>query len=107
MSITWSDIAEADLDELYDYIARDVPYYAEQFVDRLIEAVGALKDHPRLGRRVPEADDREDVRELIFQGYRIIYLVESEHAHIDHRQPYNGMNIVYGRAILKILAKRP
>ncbi|MDO8704436.1 MAG: type II toxin-antitoxin system RelE/ParE family toxin [Sulfuricaulis sp.] len=82
MSITWSDVAEADLDDLYDYIARDVPYYAEQFVDRLIEAVGALKDHPRLGRRVPEADDREDVRELIFQGYRIIYLVEPEHVHI-------------------------
>jgi len=41
MRITWSDVAEADLDDLYDYIARDVPYYAEQFVDRLIEAVGA------------------------------------------------------------------
>jgi plasmid stabilization system protein ParE len=75
MSITWSDVAEADLDDLYDYIARDVPYYAEQFVDRLMEAVGTLRDHPRLGRRVPEADDRDDVRELIFQGYRIIYLV--------------------------------
>ncbi len=25
MQIAWSDIAEADLDELYDYIARDVP----------------------------------------------------------------------------------
>ena len=82
MRIVWSDVAEADLDQLYDYIARDVPYYAEQFVDRLIEAVGALKDHPRLGRQVPEAEDREDVRELIFQGYRIIYLVQSEHVHV-------------------------
>ena len=81
MSITWSDVAETDLDDLYDYIARNVPYYAEQFVDRLIEAVGALKDHPRLGRRVPETDDREDVRELKFQSYRVIYLVESEQAH--------------------------
>ena len=31
MKIVWSDIAEADLDDLYDYIARDVPYCAEQF----------------------------------------------------------------------------
>jgi len=31
MRVVWSDIAEADLDDLYDYIARDVPYYAEQF----------------------------------------------------------------------------
>lgn len=82
MSITWSDVAEADLDQLYDYIARDVPYYAEQFIDRLIEAVGVLKDHPRLGRQVPEAEDREDVRELIFQGYRIIYLVQPEQVHV-------------------------
>ena len=74
MRITWSDVAEADLDDLYDYIARDVPYYAKQFVDRLIEAVGALHDHPRLGRRVPEAEDREDVRELLFQVYRVIIL---------------------------------
>ena len=60
MRIAWSHVAEADLDDLYDYIARDVPYYAEQFVDRLIEAVSALQDHPRLGRRVPEVKDRDD-----------------------------------------------
>jgi toxin ParE1/3/4 len=82
MRIVWSDVAEADLDDLYDYIARDVPYYAEQFVDRLIEAVGVLQDHPQLGRRVPEAEEREDVRELIFHSYRVIYLVEAEHVHI-------------------------
>ncbi len=99
MSITWSDVAEADLDELYDYIARDVPYYAEQFVDRLIEAVGALKEHPRLGRRVPEADDREDVRELIFQNYRIIYLVESEHVHI--------LTVIHGSRDLAGQAAKP
>jgi plasmid stabilization system protein ParE len=66
MKIRWSDIAESDLDQLYDYIARDVPYYAEQFVDHLIEAVGTLQDHPKIGRRVPEAKEREDVRDLIF-----------------------------------------
>lgn len=59
-----------------------MPYYAEQFVDRLIEAVGVLKDHPQLGRRVPEAEEREDLRELIFQSYRVIYLVEADQAHI-------------------------
>lgn len=82
MRITWSDVAEADLDDLYDYIARDVPYYAEQFIDRLIEAVSLLKDHPQLGRRVPEAEEREDVRELIFQSYRIIYFFDTDQVHI-------------------------
>ena len=36
MKIQWSEIAEADIDDIYDYIARDVPYYAELFVDKLI-----------------------------------------------------------------------
>lgn len=67
MKIVWSDVAEADLDDIYDYIARDVPYYAEQFTDTLIEAVGALAEHPRLGRPVPEAQERDDVREFLSQ----------------------------------------
>ncbi|GEM_PF-4778698 len=29
-----------------------------------------------MGRPVPEAEDREDVRELIYQGCRIIYLIQ-------------------------------
>ena len=59
-----------------------MPYYAEQFIDHLIEAVGVLQSHPRLGRLVPEAKEREGVRELIFQSYRIIYLLEAEQIQI-------------------------
>jgi addiction module RelE/StbE family toxin len=99
MRIRWSDIAEADLDQLYDYIARDVPYYAEQFVDRLIEAVGVLQEHPKIGRRVPEAKDREDVRELIFQSYRVIYLLEAEQVHI--------LTVIHGSRDLAGQEKKP
>jgi mRNA-degrading endonuclease RelE of RelBE toxin-antitoxin system len=35
-------------------------------------------DFPEIGRRVPEAEERDDIRELIFQGYRIIYLIQSK-----------------------------
>lgn len=31
-----------------------------------------------MGRLVPEAGVRDDIRELIYQGYRIIYLLSSE-----------------------------
>jgi len=82
MKIHWSEIAEADLDDIYDYIARDVPYYAELFVDKLIEATDKLEDHPRMGRKVPEADHRDDVRELIVQGYRIIYRLQTDQLQI-------------------------
>lgn len=46
------------------------------------DATDKLEDHPRMGRRVPEADDRDDVRELIVQGYRIIYLLQTEQLQI-------------------------
>ena len=82
MRIDWSEVAEADLDDIYDYIARDVPYYAELFIDQLIEATDNLEDHPRLGRKVPEADYRDDVRELTVQGYWIIYQLQAEQLQI-------------------------
>lgn len=78
MRIEWSEVAEADLDDIYDYIARDVPYYAALFIDQLIKATDNLEDHPRLGRKVPEADYYDDVRELIIQSYRIIYQLQTE-----------------------------
>ena len=54
MKLSWPDVAEADLNDIYDYIARDVPYYAELFVDRLITATDKLEDYPRIGQRVHE-----------------------------------------------------
>lgn len=75
MRIRWSDVARADVLALREYIARDSPFYARRFTERMVESVRTLRDFPRIGRRVPEAD-REDIRELIFHAYRIIYLVE-------------------------------
>jgi len=40
-----------------------------------------LTDHPQLGRRVPEAE-HDDVRELVFRGYRILYLARSEQVYV-------------------------
>jgi toxin ParE1/3/4 len=77
MKIVWTEPAELDLGDIYTYIARDVPIYAEQFVDRIIDVVGLLDEQPCMGREVPEAE-RDNVRELIFQNYRIIYLVKKD-----------------------------
>lgn len=41
-----------------------------------------MQDHPEIDRRVPEAEEREDVRELIFRSYRVIYLLGSEYVYI-------------------------
>ena len=82
MKIEWAESATTDLSEIYEFIARDSSYYAEQFIDRIIEATGMLIDHPLIGRMVPEANERGDIRELIFQNYRIIYLTNTDYIYI-------------------------
>jgi plasmid stabilization system protein ParE len=76
MVIKWSRRARADIRDLKAYIAKDSPYYARRFTERIFASVENLETFPKMGRPVPEAEGREDVRELIFQGYRIIYLAQ-------------------------------
>jgi addiction module RelE/StbE family toxin len=77
MKIVWTEPAVEDLRELHAYIARDSEMYASGFVERIILAVERLVDHPKIGRVVPETND-ENVRELLFQRYRIIYRVTND-----------------------------
>ncbi|MBL4583034.1 MAG: type II toxin-antitoxin system RelE/ParE family toxin [Pseudomonadales bacterium] len=67
--------------DIYAYIARDVPFYAEQSIDQIIESTNLLTDQPLMGREVPEAE-RKDIRELLFQNYRIIYLIKTDYLYI-------------------------
>lgn len=73
--IEWSQRARADIRDLKAYIAKDSPHYARRFTERVITSVEKLEEFPRIGRPVPEAEGRDDVRELIYQGYRIIYRI--------------------------------
>lgn len=77
MQIKWSARSQQDLRDLKAYIGKGSPYYARLFIMRLMQTVEKLADFPAIGRYVPEACGREDIRELIFQGYRIIYLLKS------------------------------
>ncbi len=72
MQVEWTDPTLDDRAVIRDYIGKDSPQYARQFIERIFDAVDKLKDHPMIGRPISEAD-RKDVRESIFPGYRIIY----------------------------------
>src|SRR6267378_635302 len=75
MRIVWTEPAVEDLRELHAYIARDSETYASGFVERIILAADRLADLPNIGRIVPETND-ENVRELLYQRYRVIYRVK-------------------------------
>lgn len=52
MKIVWTENSEIDLDDLYEYIAKDSPIYAERFVDRILSEVDDLAIAPRMGKMV-------------------------------------------------------
>ncbi len=84
MRLEWTEPAANALQGIHDYIAKDQPFYAARFVDRLTVATEKLRDFPELGRIVPEAA-RTEIRELIFQGY---YHLSSKAG--SHTDPYRS-----------------
>lgn len=81
MRINWSRRAKSDLYDLKGYIAAESPYYAKQFTERIIEAINKLQEQPKIGQQVPEAK-QGNVREVISQGYRIMYLIKPDHIYV-------------------------
>lgn len=95
--VRWSLTATADLQEIEDFIARDSILHAVNFVDRIVESAEKLQQSPQLGRVVPEFG-RSDLRELLFRGYRIIYLSKDNAVII--------LRVVHGARDLADLIKR-
>ena len=77
MKIIWSNPAISDLENIKNYIAKDSQYYALLFIEKIIEAVGNLSKFPKIGRIMPECNN-SNIREIIYQHYRIIYKVTKE-----------------------------
>jgi plasmid stabilization system protein ParE len=60
-----------------DFIACDKPEAAARWVQRILETVERLGPFPNSGRTVPEIGC-DDVREIIFDGYRIVYQIHQD-----------------------------
>ncbi len=73
MKIIWSPLAIDRTTEIAEYIAQDSPSAATKWVAALFDKAQLLKTSPQSGRIVPEIH-REDIRELIYGNYRIIYM---------------------------------
>jgi toxin ParE1/3/4 len=75
--IVWSLDALADISEIGLFVERDSPHYAEMIVHRLYSSIDRLIEFPFSGRIVPELGVRT-LREVVVEGYRIIYEIENE-----------------------------
>lgn len=76
-SLIWTSGATEDLKDIYGYISKDSEYYAKAYIAKIFGAVEGLPVFPMKGRKVPEFD-RDDIREIIFDPYRIIYRIAQD-----------------------------
>lgn len=75
--IIWSIQAREDLRDIITFIRHDKPGVAASFGYALIKSVDILEQFPLMGRRAPEFGD-ENIREIVFRPYRIIYVVRED-----------------------------
>ena len=96
--IEWTEKAESNLNNILDFIALDSPTYAKRFVKSLIEATQTqLVKFPHSGRLVPEFENTpiNHLKELIFKGYRVIYIFKERSDKIIIIAVINGRQDVY------------
>ena len=81
--------AEADLEAIVSYVARDNPEAALRLGRALVAALRSLEEFPQLGRVVPEFN-QESIREIVRRPYRIIYRVNGTAERIEVIRFWHG-----------------
>lgn len=80
--IFFAKSALRDLKNIKQYYKLEgVEKIGQQFVISIIEHVKTLKNHPNIGRIVPEFNN-EKIREIIHSPFRIVYLYEDNSINI-------------------------
>ncbi|MCK4543128.1 MAG: type II toxin-antitoxin system RelE/ParE family toxin [Spirochaetales bacterium] len=81
MKVIWTDEALERMSEIDEFISRDSPLKAEEFIDFLISQEEIISQNPEIGRVVPELSN-SGIRELIIKGYRLVYRIMSHRIEI-------------------------
>lgn len=96
--LRWAETALADLAVIQDYLSQHSPVAGRRLVAACFKRVGSLAQFPRQGRMTPEAQ-REDIRELVVDGYRLIYWTDGERVTV--------LAVVHGRRDFQQLKPKP
>ena len=79
-TVRLSHLADIDLDEIRDYIARDNLRAANNMLDKLFEALETLAKNPELGER--REDLGENLRAFVVRPYIIFYHPSADGIHV-------------------------
>ena len=94
VTITFTEIAYADLEDIESYISQDSPAISRKFISRIFDRIDQLYNYPTSGKFVPEVKDPH-IRELLLNKYRIIYRLLNE-------SEVQILRIVHGSRLLDI-----
>jgi toxin ParE1/3/4 len=83
-SVLWAGSAEADLDDIIGYIAKDDPRVALRMLREIRRRAENLRSLPERGRIVPELHSQgvTSYRELTHRSWRIIYRIDGKTVHV-------------------------
>ena len=74
--IRWTDEAQRWLQDIYEYIAADNPVAAARTIQGIYDRAQDLARFPEIGQRY--AASERHVRTLLYEHYRIAYLVTDD-----------------------------
>lgn len=88
--------AERDLQEIFDYVAREGGLAADQFIDRLLDAIQSLEHHATRGAQPRDRVLRErGYRYLVHRGWLVFYKMGARSVRIYRvlrgRREYRGL----------------
>jgi plasmid stabilization system protein ParE len=75
--VVWSEPALKRVRAILDYVARQSPANAAALGQRIMGAPEQLELFPLIGSIVPEFD-RDDLRELLVNSFRILYVIRND-----------------------------
>jgi len=75
VTIQWAPLALERVAEIGAYIYRENPKAAERWIRQIFARIEPLGEFPLSGKRNKETE-REDIRELSWKNYRIIYRID-------------------------------
>ena len=92
MIVRWTPLAIERLSEIVEYISIDNPNAATRWAEEVFEKVKRLEKYPESGRVLPKFN-KSDLREIVFNNYRIIYRLD--------RKQIAVLTVKHGRQVIK------
>ena len=75
--VIWTIKAVEQVEQIGSYIEKDSPFQARRVVQLIIKETRKRREHPRIGKMVPEVQE-DAYRELRVFSYRILYKILAE-----------------------------